>query len=222
MTTPVVLFDLDETLIDRSAAVKTYAKNLWQSTNQDLTESKFVEQIVEIDEFGYRPRDAFFQEMTRRFGHVVSDNLIRDGFYQEVWETPTLVEGVIEVLGDLANQNIPLGVISNGSTKAQETKLKNSHLRPYFDAVLVSETFGAKKPDASIYLAAAQQLHADIPNSWYVGDHAVNDVWGSKQVGFQAAWVHLGRPWPGDSKPCYDIKGATFLETMRQLLETLR
>lgn len=221
MTKQVVLFDLDETLIDRSAAVRSFAQKLCPYLDQSTNTSQFVQQVVEIDALGYLPRGEFFAELNKRFGSFLPDGVIKDVFYAEVWETPILAAGVIDALKTLAEKQIPLGVISNGSKKAQETKLKKSDLWQYFDEVLVSESFGVKKPDPSIFLAAAKQLNAEISSSWYVGDHPVNDVWGSKQVGFQAAWVHLGRPWKGKAKLCFDLKGETFSDTMVPLLASI-
>ncbi|MBO6563782.1 MAG: HAD family hydrolase [Pseudomonadales bacterium] len=217
-----VVFDLDETLIDRSSAVTRFAERLWESnlSNGELSQIDFVNDVHLKDRHGYTPRDEFFTLMWEAYSKAfTSKSTIEDAFYDQVWETPVLAEGVIEWLSRLRELNIPLGIVSNGSTRAQQAKIKHSGIGDYFSVTIVSEAFGVKKPDPTIYQSAADQLGLSAHECWFVGDHPVNDVWGSKQVGFQTAWVHLNRPWLPDLDPCYDVKGESFSATMDAVLE---
>lgn len=213
-----VIFDLDETLIDRSLAVTNFANILWQehTTVQDIPTSAFVNRVHKLDGNGYTAREEFFATMTEGFD--LDEATVKEAFYAEVWETPQLAEGVIDCLEQLKSRNVRLGIVSNGSTQAQHAKIDHSGLAPYFDSIIVSETFGVKKPDPSIYLAIASELSSKPEQSWFIGDHPINDVWGSKQVGFSTGWIHLNRPWSDKVEPCCDIEGANFQTVMTKLL----
>jgi len=88
---------------------------------------------------------------------------------------------------------------------------------PLLDVVLISDYFGVKKPDASICNIAIDGLGIEPTESWFVGDHPLNDIWGSKQVGFNAAWVHSNRPWPIDVAPCYDVMEQDLIAVLSKL-----
>ena len=219
-----VIFDLDETLIDRSLAVTNFADLLWAEylSHQESSPASFIDKVHALDGHGYTPREMFFELMWENLSDAVPSKLvIEESFYEQVWETPILADGVIDCLSLLHKDQIPLAIVTNGSTMAQEAKIKHSGIQDYFMAIVVSEEFGVKKPDPSIYEEAASKLYVNPKDCWFVGDHPVNDVWGSKQVGYHSAWVHLHRPWSSEVDPCYDVKGATFKETMSQIIEDI-
>lgn len=58
----------------------------------------------------------------------------------------------------------------------------------YFDAILISEWEGIKKPNPEIFKRALSKLDAAAYESMYVGDHPENDVLGSKNIGLSAVW----------------------------------
>ena len=215
-----MLFDLDETLIDRSRAIDAFTAALWAAyfKGSDVTLATLVRWVQGIDQHGYAPREQFFNQLWQRYSDLLPDQqAVEKLFHEQVWETPILVEGVIACLKQLQNDGIALGIVTNGSTRAQSAKIKHSGLADYFTAVVISESFGVKKPDPSIYRAATNQMQVVPEDCWFVGDHPVNDIWGSKQVGFRAAWIHLDRGWNAPVDPCYDLKGASFIETMSRI-----
>lgn len=219
---PAILFDLDETLIDRSLAVTRFAEGLWEASGQGESRSAFVEAVHAIDGHGYTPRETFFEEMWQRFGDGIgSPELLQTAFYEQVWRTPNLADGVVNTLTQLRDAGIPMGVVTNGSTEAQTAKIESSGLSHFFDAVVISEAFGMKKPAPEIFLACADTLGTAPTDCWFVGDHPVNDIWGSKQVGCLAAWIHLERPWSPEIERCHDVAAPSFRETMTQVLARL-
>ncbi len=58
----------------------------------------------------------------------------------------------------------------------------------YFDAILISEWEGIKKPNPEIFKRALSKLDAAAYESMYVGDHPENDVLSSKNIGLSAVW----------------------------------
>ena len=65
-----ILFDLDETLIDRTATLREFAASLWARSRRrtSLDEAAFIETFLRIDDTGYRPRDVFFADAGRLAG----------------------------------------------------------------------------------------------------------------------------------------------------------
>ncbi len=219
-----IVLDLDETLIDRFSTVTHFAEALWQenfSTTKDDSLA-FINKVHLLDKHGYTPRELFFESLVKQYADALpSKEQVARLFYEQVWETPLLADGVIDSLSFFQREGIPLGIVTNGSTKAQQAKIEHSGIEEYFDAIVISEEFGVKKPDPSIYLEAASRLRVEPGECWFVGDHPINDVWGSRQVGYLSAWVHLGRPWASDVERCYDVEGETFKETVSQIIERI-
>jgi len=212
-----ILFDLDETLIDRTSAVHQFCESLWhgQKIERQMTLDAFTLRVLDLDRVGYTPRSEFFDQMWAEFRPYFSSKQdIEFSFYQSVWETPTLFDGVLENLSVLRAKHVPMGLVTNGSVKAQSAKIEHSGIGPFFSVVVVSEAVGLKKPDSRIFQEALLDLGVDAEDCWFVGDHPVNDIWGSKQLGLNTGWVHHDRPWSVDVEPCFDIQGQGFSDVM--------
>ena len=61
-------------------------------------------------------------------------------------------------------------------------------MKDYFETILISEKEGIKKPDPRIFKKALEQLNVSANESLFVGDHPVNDVKASQDVGMLAVW----------------------------------
>src|SRR4051794_18374880 len=69
------------------------------------------------------------------------------------WESQTVYPGAHVVLRTLRGR-FRLGLVSNGASDLQRTKLARTGLADCFDAVVVSSDVGAGKPDPHVFLAA--------------------------------------------------------------------
>jgi putative hydrolase of the HAD superfamily len=58
----------------------------------------------------------------------------------------------------------------------------------YFDAILVSEWEGIKKPDPQIFIRALEKLSISPNESIFIGDHPENDVKAAQNVGMKGIW----------------------------------
>jgi putative hydrolase of the HAD superfamily len=99
-----------------------------------------------------------------------------------------LAPRAFETLQQLRDCGLPLALISNGNATYQRGKIKQHHLAPFFDAILIEEEYGVAKPDQRIFLAALDQLRVAAHNTWMIGDDLALDIAGSQQVGMVAIW----------------------------------
>ena len=110
-----------------------------------------------------------------------------------------------------------MGIVTNGGTDGQEAKVDTLGIRLYMSAVVVSETVAVEKPDRRIFELALECLGARASQSWFVGDHPVNDVMGAAQAGLHAVWKRGAHPWPTEhEEPRFQIDS---LEELSGLLE---
>ncbi|HLC41669.1 MAG TPA: HAD family hydrolase [Methylomirabilota bacterium] len=92
--------------------------------------------------------------------------------------------------------------------------LERELITNYFDAVIVSDEIGWRKPTPVIFHEALRRLSLEPSEVLFVGDRAEIDVLGAKQVGMSAAWVNPNRePLPsGAPAPDIEIRNLTDLE----------
>ena len=77
-----------------------------------------------------------------------------------------------------------------------------------FDAVVVSDEVGWRKPRRDIFDAALARLGVRPEESLFVGDRADMDVLGAQRLGMDAAWINRDvEPLPpGVAPPTYEIR----------------
>jgi FMN phosphatase YigB (HAD superfamily) len=98
------------------------------------------------------------------------------------------------VVAELQRRGYTLGIISNliGSREIPEW-LQAEGFASYFKAVVLSSTFGKRKPDPSIYLEAARLAGVEPSRCVYVGDNLKRDVTGTRRAGFGMVVIMISR-----------------------------
>jgi putative hydrolase of the HAD superfamily len=209
-----VVFDLDETLLDRRGSLDAYARRLRSEFDSRASSAldAFVAEFHRLDADGKTPRTQFFELLASRLLPMLSAGEIQHHFESYAWQCPQLFPGVADMLLELEAQGLKLGVITNGGEASQMAKITNSGLSDLIDCFVISATFGARKPDRSIFEHMAVRLGIDPAQSWFVGDDPRSDIWGAKQCGYRTAWIDRYSRWPMDLAPCYDAQLGSVLE----------
>jgi putative hydrolase of the HAD superfamily len=222
MTIEAVIFDLDNTLVNRKNAFKKYseqfidqfvqAKNL---SNKD----EIIEYMIVADRDGYRKKREFYEELLMNFkmkNGITVDDLL-DFWFSEFFKCTVLMDGAIEILVELKSRKIKLGLITNGSVHSQNSKIDQVGIRDYFDDIIVSDEVEVKKPDKRIFDLALKRLNVEPQFSLYIGDHPINDVKGAMDAGINAVWFKGFKEW-GDTigDPQYTIDR---LNELKMILE---
>lgn len=209
-----ILFDLDNTLMDRDQTFRGFAMQLvrekLQVTDADEQEH-IVADMIKRDADGYRPKEGFFRELIEYLPWIQKPDLGElKGYYDKHYMSHArTMNHSIETLEACKALGYKLGVITNGFSHLQHGKIDLLQLRPYFDAITVSGDHGIKKPDERIYRIALDRLGVSAEETLIVGDHPVNDIWGAAQLGIRGVWLLRNHAW-GDQlqggKPWKEIK----------------
>jgi len=204
-----VLFDLDDTLYDRSEAFRRWgaafvAERLGLLEGAECAAA--LDWLAAADGNGYCPRPEFARAVLARFPQVdqpVSEfvTAFRIGLVAAI--VPDTATD--RLLDTLARRAIPFGIVTNGSTEQQTRKIRHLGLAERAACVLISESFGRKKPSPDIFLAAAVQIGQSPERILFVGDHPDLDIAGAQAVGMKTAWVRRGREWPAECTISPDI-----------------
>lgn len=104
----------------------------------------------------------------------------------------TFFEGVLELLLELKQMSIKLGVITNGGSAMQRSKIAALGIENLLDAIVISSEVGVRKPDAKIFALALGELNCRAAEAWFVGDHPEQDIRGGEAAGLTTFWVKSG------------------------------
>jgi putative hydrolase of the HAD superfamily len=215
-----ILFDLDETLTDRTQSIVHYAERFQCDFTDHLastTVSSIATAILTADVRGYRPREEILRDFSQRLPWRTVPEV---SHLRRHWETcfPLSVvarAGLEETLSALHARGIHLGIVTNGEVQFQAPKITQLSIGRYLSTVVISEAVQMQKPDPRIFAHALAAIGCAAVHAWFVGDHPINDVLGAAAVGLRPIWLTGVQPWPPEHPaPRWQIAALGELLTM--------
>ena len=194
-----VLFDLDGTLYDRDTLAADLFEQQYRAFERELrgvSRERFLSDVHAMDEHGHGDKDAGYPKLVREWG--LDDGLaprLNAHFWASYDGLCALSEDAQRTLRELRSRRLKLGVVTNGQSVRQRRKLAALGLERVFDAVLVSDEEGVRKPDPEIFRRALERCGVAASHALFVGDHPVADVEGAQRAGLQAVWRFVPY-WP--------------------------
>ena len=195
-----LIFDLDNTLIDRNAAMRLALHDLlkiWGYREPQLKTA--VENSVAYDNWGYTDRVVF----CTWFLHTYAKGDFRSKMTPPALLTALQVmiaqrikpdPSILSVLHFLATQ-FQLVLASNGGSNIQRAKLKQAGLEPFFQpkAVFISGEMKFEKPNPVFFQKIVEQLQLSPASTLVIGDNLIHDVMAPALCGMLTCWVSHGR-----------------------------
>jgi putative hydrolase of the HAD superfamily len=187
----LLLIDLDNTLIDRSGAFARWAAQ-WAPAHGGGPAD--VDWLIATDNDGYEPRERFAARIGERFRQPAEQVLgeLRAGMVEQLLPDPE----VAAALGEAVASGWSPVVVTNGSVRQQEAKLRRTGLDGLVAGWVISEGAGVRKPDRRIFELAAELAGLPLTGGWMIGDHAEYDIGGGAAAGLRTGWLPRGRDWP--------------------------
>ncbi|GLI26146.1 haloacid dehalogenase [Agromyces rhizosphaerae] len=214
----VVLFDLDDTLLDHRGAVEAGilaharsqrydlldeagAQHLWR----DLEEEHYHRYLAGETDFHGQRRDRA-RAFAAAHGHALDDAQAGDWFaaysarYRAAWALHADALPTLDALAD-AVHGIRFGIITNGELDQQAVKLDAVGLTRRMEHLVASSEVGATKPDPAIFVEACARFGVAPERAVYVGDRLRTDAIGAARAGLDGIWIdRLGtEPDPADA-----------------------
>jgi len=211
-----IIFDLDNTLLDRTKSFGQFTTKLLQQYFNHLEDTiELYNTIIDLDQDGYRDKKELFAQLVDEFPWNERPNVQElMAFYEaEYVNSAVVMEHAREVLSFLRGK-YKTALITNGRTMIQYGKIDHLGIRGEFDTILVSEEVNVKKPNPLIFNMALERLQLPPEQCIYIGDHPVNDVEGAAAIGINTIWIQANQPWRENIK-------AKPLHTITQLNELL-
>ncbi|MBA4146618.1 MAG: HAD family hydrolase [Verrucomicrobia bacterium] len=173
-----VLFDLDNTLIDRDRAVR-------ECVCDQFSNPAVCAELLVLDEGGYGDRQKLFATWQEYAGTPID----QQSFGRLIAERIQPDRELLNALHSLSKL-FKLGIITNGGSENQRGKFCAAGLSEVIpnECLWVSAELGMTKPDPRLFLFASRALNEPPEHCLYIGDHQ-NDLAGAKSAGMRARIV---------------------------------
>ncbi|SFT97593.1 5'-nucleotidase [Kosakonia arachidis] len=214
-----ILFDADETLFTFDAFGGLQRMFLDYSvtfTDQDFLEYQSVNKPLWVDYqngaiTALQLQHRRFQGWSERLN--VPAGSLNDAFLNAMAEICSPLPGAVSLLDSLKGK-AKLGIITNGFTALQQTRLERTGLRDYFHLLVISEEVGVAKPDRRIFDHALQLAgNPDRERVMMVGDTAESDILGGINAGLSTCWLNVhNRALPEGINPTWTVTSLNELE----------
>lgn len=233
MSHPVVLFDLDHTLLDSDAALaaayvdaahvgglddaerwrapfERINHDLWRAVERgeispnDVRVRRFEALLLEVDP--ERSRESI--------GSIATD--MAEAFVAGLVEHAELFPGAVGLLEHVGGRQ--LGLVTNGIGMVQRGRLARLGLEATFETVVISGELGVAKPDPTIFRRALSDLGEPAEDSVVmVGDNWGSDITGALNAGLDSIWLTADARHPDPPQP--SVRVARSLDEVVALLD---
>ena len=197
-----VLWDMDGTLLDFSAAERAAVRSLFAEFGLGECTEEMLARYSAINA-------GFWQRMERneiskarvltgRFEQFFSEYSINPGIVPEfnaryqfaLGDTIVYRDDSLSVIKALKGK-VRQYVVSNGTTAAQTRKLEKSGIGKLMDGVFLSEELGVEKPNAGFFEKVFSVIHPESLSSVIiVGDSLTSDIQGGMNAGIKTCWYN--------------------------------
>lgn len=222
MQYPVLLFDLDQTLLDTDRNAQEALRQLdlpfdfafdhdqlayWHRLNWEMWGQLEQKQLTQTELVNTR-----FSRYFDHFGIAVDGVACEQQFQGLFFAEHHLIAGAREILAAL-HPHHQLVVISNGSRAKQHQQLAAAHIERYFDRLFLAEELGYSKPDPHFFKTVEATLAPATPSDMLViGDSLSADIAGAHQADLASVWFNPAhQDLPATSQPTYQIHQLTDL-----------
>lgn len=212
MSYEVILFDLDDTLIDFAASEMTSLRKIYEQFYQAADYTVFERMFKEINnslwnrvgaqEAPLMPRDVCFLRFKQLNEHVEcagTTQEVADTYDHHLGEHADWLPDVKKTIEFLHQKGHILGIITNGLSTSQGKKQQRLGLYNWFDCFVVSDEVGIAKPHKEIFAIALEEIaskrnqpvHTYNKNSiLMVGDSMISDGHGAMNFGINYCHIN--------------------------------
>lgn len=196
-----ILFDADDTLFDfkESAKHALFATLAYYGIEQKPEYYTLYKRINEETWLAFEKnlintgqlRRIRFEKFLEAIGEY-REPLEVNAYYLDILsDTSILINGAEQLLQELTDMEIRLGLITNGLKEVQRKRLGKSGIEPFFQVVVVSDEIGVSKPDAGYFDYAFDKMgNPEKEKVLLVGDSLLSDIQGGNNYGIDTCWYN--------------------------------
>jgi HAD superfamily hydrolase (TIGR01549 family) len=189
----LALFDLDDTLVDRSAAFRAWVEEFVTAHGLDDTAAQF---LLAAHARHTGPMNGFFVTVCRTFTLPSTPDQLWQQYRRRMSELATCRPEDTDALRRLRAAGWRIGIVTNGMPDNQLGKIRNTGLDRLVDAWAISGEVGIRKPDPGIFHLAAERCGSHTTDGWMTGDSLTLDIAGGHAARMRTIWIQPHQPAP--------------------------
>jgi putative hydrolase of the HAD superfamily len=186
-----VLFDLDDTLHDKSATLQVIADTQFTAENlagHGIDELAWQRAYVALNNLRIEKEEVYFR-LGRQFGLPPElEARLHQDYENTIGQSVRAHRGAFALLNECKSRGLKIGVVTNGRDAHQRKKIAGLGIAHLIDSLVTSGAFGVKKPDHRIFHHCLSELAIDARDAAFVGDSFAADMEPALALGMQAIW----------------------------------
>ncbi len=203
-----VLFDLDDTLHDDTAAYHSAAEEVAREVAAEHGIDAIALKaayVAQAEGFWHRltaeqlktklanVRAQLWGAALQQFGLSDDELAERSANSYNAYRKKhlTLFPGARDVLLRLRAQGKALGLLTNGFSETHREKIALLQIGELFDAIFIADEVGMLKPDPLLFAHACTELGVAPMYGAMVGDRYERDIRGALDAGMYAVWLNV-------------------------------
>lgn len=191
-----IIFDYDGTLSNRfESAYRMYRWMIGEISDLDSASIEFeeiVQQCLYWDQYGHAGKGYVFNKLKENYFPDIDVEKCGRIWADEFHRFQMPMEGSYETLKKL-REKYRLGILSNGDSVFQRSKICELHFDEYVDELIVCGDYGIQKPDRRIFEIAAYRLGLPVSEIAFIGDTFYKDISGAIRAGMMPVWMCVER-----------------------------
>lgn len=199
-----VFFDVDDTLLDNYSAFKCTIRKYYPDSfleepflkrlyHEFRCHSEKIYKFYQEGKLDKKKKDERWLLVMETLNSKKNTNLSElDAYYHLCQSKQTLSVEMSLLLSVLKKSGILCGIITNGFTQQQQSKLDQLELDRFIEPrwQFISEKLGDAKQSVSCFRKVSKQLPEKITKIYYLGDSYQNDVIPSRLAGWCPIWLN--------------------------------
>lgn len=222
MSKVVIVFDLDDTLYQELDYLKSAFKEIANYISNQLglvCESTTIFNQMMV---WYKQNKNVFKEIENKYNSNFSvSSLVQK--YRNHEPSIFLEKETIETLMYFKSKSIPMGLITDGRSKQQRSKIEALRLFEFIDYFVISEEFGTEKPNPLNYQFFEDKYNNNV-TFVYVGDNLKKDFISPNKLG----WTTVCLKDKGynihsqNLKVAKEYQPAYFIDSLKKLIDIIK
>ena len=191
MPLQAVLFDLDDTLHDKSATLRgvgTRQHEVHQLASLGVPLESWLTRYLALNNQRIE-KTQVFSTLAAEFNLPTSlTTKLLEEFDANLGSQAVAYPGAVELLAWCRSRSLRTGIVTNGRDAFQRSKVAGMGVEHLVDAVFTSGGFGRKKPDLAIFRACLYSLKVNAEDAVFVGDDFDADMQPCLVLGMRTVW----------------------------------
>lgn len=176
-----VIFDLDDTLYSE----KEYIRSGYKAVSEFLG-GKYEDKLWYYFEAGKPAIDELLKEIHREDEREMVLSIYRNHKPQI-----SLYDNVIEIIQEMKNREIKIGIITDGRTKGQRNKIEALGLEKMMDDIIITDELGGtqfRKPCDIAFRIMQNRWRLPANKIMYIADNPVKDFQAPQKLGMKSVF----------------------------------